>query len=88
MTIMNTLKANGFRSHYIPTYCDLWWGTGSLVWGYTTYVTQTGPDLYVVRYHHWDYDEWGEPMVEVEETRLLPGALLLQYIFERLPLWR
>ena len=64
----------------------LWWGVGSLVWGYTAEVRRVGKDSYQVKFHEWDYDSYGEPMVEREETLTLHGALMLQYLMERLPL--
>lgn len=67
---------------------SLYWGTGSLVWGYTAEVKDLGNDLYEINYHHWSYDEWGEPMVEETTKTTLHGALALQFLFERLPLFR
>lgn len=63
----------------------LWWGTGSLVWGYTAEVKRVGKNLYEVKYHEWYYDSYGEPVVEKSETSVLYGAEMLAYLMERLP---
>lgn len=63
----------------------LWWGVGSLVWGYTAEVRRVGKDLYEVKYHTWYYDSYGECLEDREETHILHGALMLAYLVERLP---
>jgi hypothetical protein len=64
----------------------LWWGVGTLVWGDTAEVKRVGKDLYEVKYHSWFYDSYGECLKDDRETVILHGALMLQYLVERLPL--
>ena len=85
MTIPAILKGYGFETLRGNS---VWWGCGSLVWGHTAEIKPLGKDLYEVKYHHWYYDSWGDPVVEEEETLSLHGAKALEYLFERLPLWR
>ena len=83
--MMAILAAYGFvPARY--TADALWWGVGSLVWGYTAEVRCVGKDLYEVKYHTWYYDSYGECVEDREETLVLHGALMLQYLVERLPL--
>lgn len=58
---------------------------GSLVWGYIAKVKYLGSDLYELDYQEWEYDSYGEPVVDKKETVILHGACMLQYLFERLP---
>ena len=84
-SIMAILSDYGFETRRDGS---IWWGTGSLVWGHTAEVKSLGGDLYEVKYHYWYYDSWGECLANEDVKTVLYGALLLQYLFERLPLWR
>lgn len=82
MTIANVLKVYGFearRNH------SLWFGVGSLVWGHTAEVEPIGKNLYKVHYREWFYNCEGDCLKDEDEIRILPGALLLQYLVEKLP---
>lgn len=84
-TITSILLTNGFETRSENT---LWWGIGSLVWGWIAEVRDLGGDLYEARYQHWFYDQWGDPVEDTDEVVVLHGARALEYLFERLPLWR
>lgn len=84
MTIANILATYGFETRSNHT---MWWGCGSLVSGCTADVTPLGNDLYEVKYHEWYYDSWGECRKNENEKIVLHGALLLQNLFERLPIF-
>lgn len=85
-TIAATLTAYGFetRAH------ELFWGIGSLVWGHTAHVQACGTDLYKVTIAHWYYDQYGDPVQDTQETRVLYGGQALAWIFEEMPssFWR
>ena len=85
-TITATLVTYGFEAR--PS-C-FFWGVGSLMWGHTASVKALGSDLYEVTIAHWAYDEWGDPIRDTRETRVLHGALALAWIFEEMPssFWR
>lgn len=82
-TIFDILALYGFETRSTDV---VWWGIGSLVWGHTANVQSLGNDLYEVVYHEWFYDCSGECVLDERTTSVLHGALLLQYLFERLPL--
>lgn len=82
-SISEILSIYGFETR--PNHTQ-WWGIGSLVWGYIAEVKPLGGDLYEVRYQEWFYDSWGECLKDEDVKTVLHGALLLQYLFERLPL--
>lgn len=79
-SISTTLNNYGFDNGF--------WGCGSLVRGITATVAYKGGNVYVVRYHKWEYDCEGEVVIDTEETVSLYGAQMLQYLFEKLPLFR
>lgn len=83
-TITEILTTYGFETRSNHT---LRWGAGSLVWGYTAEVKPLGGDLYEVKYHEWHYNSEGECLKDEEAKATLHGALLLQYLFERLPIF-
>lgn len=85
-TITATLAAYGFQTR--PS-C-LFWGVGSLMWGHTASVKALGGDLYEVTIAHWAYDEWGDPLEDTREVRVLHGGQALQWVFEEMPssFWR
>lgn len=83
-TITGILTTYGFETR--PDHTQ-WWGVGSLVWGYIAEVKSLGGDLYEVRYREWYYDSWGECLKDEDVKTVLHGALLLQYLFERLPIF-
>lgn len=84
-SIVKILVGYGFE---VQSDSTLWWGVGSLVWGHIAEVTPLGKDLYKVQYRRWLYNDCGECVADVRETAVLHGALALQYLFERLPLFR
>lgn len=84
-TILNILATYGFETRADGS---VWWGIGSLVWGHVAEVKPLGNDLYEVKYHTWFYDPDGNPAKDERATATLYGALMLQYLFERLPLFR
>lgn len=84
-TIFGILDNYGFERKNKST---MRWGCGSLVWGHIAEVKNLGNDFYEIRYHRWQYDEWGEPVIDEQISTVLHGALALQYLFERLPLFR
>lgn len=84
-SIVKILVGYGFEVQSDGT---LWWGTGSLVWGHIAEVKSLGNDLYEVRYHSWLYDSYGDCLKDEVAASVLHGALALQYLFERLPLFR
>lgn len=67
--------------------CDCAWGRGAWV-SNGTFVTvkALGGDLYRINYRRWWWDG-GDNEGETREVVTLHGALALQYLFERLPLW-
>ena len=83
-TIKGILSTYGFETR---TDGSQWWGVGSLVWGYVAEVKSLGGDLYEVRYREWFYDQYGECLTDEDVKTVLHGALLLQYLFERLPIF-
>ena len=83
-TIKGILSTYGFETR---TDGSQWWGVGSLVWGYVAEVKSLGGDLYEVKYRSWYYDSWGECLRNEDVKSVLHGALLLQYLFERLPIF-
>lgn len=86
MTITNILGNYGFEAR---TARKQYWGCGSLMWGYEASVNSLGNDLYEVKYHHWYYNGmWDDTEIDSEEVVTLHGAQMLQYLFERLPLFR
>lgn len=85
MAISDILTGFGFETRSDKTQ---WWGIGSLVWGYTAEVRNLGNDLYEVKYHAWKYDCDGELCKNEDTKSTLHGALLLQFLFEKLPLFR
>lgn len=83
-SILKILETYGFETRANHT---LWWGVGSLVWGHVAEVRYLGRDLYEVRYRTWFYDSWGECLKNEDTKSVLHGALLLQYLFEKLPIF-
>ena len=81
-SIMNILKTYSFEIREDNT---MWWGIGSLVSGHIADVKYLGQDLYRVAYRRWMYDSYGDLVVDKDEYVVLHGALMLQYLFERLP---
>ena len=83
-TITSILSTYGFETRANGAQ---WWGVGSLVWGYTAEVRNLGNDLYEVKYREWYYDSWGECLKDEDLTEVFHGALLLQFLFERMPIF-
>ena len=82
-SIMNILATYGFETRGT----HLWWGVGSLVWGYIAEVKSLGEDLYEVHYREWFYDSWGECLKDEDTTVVLHGGEALGYLFTRLPIF-
>ena len=82
-SIMDILSSYGFETRGER----LWWGIGSLVWGHIAEVRSLGGDLYELHYREWFYDSWGECLKDEDTTAVLHGALLLQFLFEKLPIF-
>lgn len=83
MTITNILSTYGFETRADGSQ---WWGCGSLVWGHIAEVQNLGNDLYEVKYHEWYYNDCGECLKDERSVTVLHGALLLQFLFERMPI--
>lgn len=83
-SIFSILLGYGFESRIDGS---IHWGTGSLVSGQYAVIRSLGKDLYEVTYKEWFYDPDMEPLKDEESVLVLHGALLLQYLFERLPLF-
>ena len=84
-SIFSILLGYGFQSRNDGS---IHWGCGTLVSGYYAIVRHIGKDLYEVTYREWFYDPDMEPLKDINTVSVLHGALLLQYLFERLPIFR
>jgi len=86
-TITSILSTYGFEDRAART---MFWGEGSLVWGHTLTVRAMGADLYEVTIAHWYYDQYGDPVRDTKETRILHGAAALEWVFKEAPasFWR
>ena len=85
-SIFAVLFAYGFQ----PRFDGLFWGTGSMTNGCTVVVSVANNNQYTVKFSRWAYDSDGEPMIDTRETRILYGALALEWIFSIVPaeFWR
>lgn len=83
-TIANILVGYGFEARGK----ELVWGFGSLVYGQRVTVRKIGNDLYKVSRHDWLYNCDGDVVRDEREEAILHGALALQYIFEKVELFR
>ena len=83
-SIARILSLYGFETRHNGSQ---WWGTGSIARGQAVVVTALGNDLYKVEHHRWFWDG-GDHEVDERSTTVLHGAVMLQHLFERLPLWR
>ena len=86
MPIFDMLALYGFEPYRDG---GIWWGIGSLVWGYTAYVYHEGDD-YRIRYHRWLYDCEGECVCDDTDEIVLHDYEVLVYLVPRLPAtcWR
>lgn len=64
----------------------MWWGEGSLVWGTIAEVRKVGHDLYEIHYRKWLYNSFGDCECNINITKILRGAELLQFVFEKVPI--
>ena len=86
-TITAILSTYGFETRHDGS---LVWGIGTLVWGHAATVKARGRDWYDVTVEHWSYDQYGDPLYDTTETRVLHGAQALAWVFTEMPsdFWR
>ena len=82
--MMNALMNYGFQ----PRGCGIFWGIGSLMWGWTVAIKAIGPDLYEVTVSHWQYNEWGECVTDEVTTAVAHGGRVWALLPERVLMGR
>lgn len=82
-SIFNILMHYGFS---LNADNSISYGIGSLVWGHTVKVEHLGNNLYKIYCHTWSYNCEGDCEKDEKVETVLYGALLLEYVFEKLPL--